>query len=166
MRKPVRSHNPAAEDVIVFDVGEMRFAIAARDVDEIRNMDGMVAQQFGVDLRITKVKATISRTKNSTEQVFYVVDCAAHFGIKNAAPTRLLILRDHPVALLADSIDRMMQVSGIHPVPQAFRGAERHWYRGLAVLNGKVIPMLEPSSFLGREALELLATKKVQAVSA
>jgi chemotaxis signal transduction protein len=78
----------------------------------------------------------------------------------------LLVLRDHPVALLADSIDRMMQVSGIHAVPHAFHGAERNWYRGLAVMAGKVIPMLEPSSFLGREELELLATKKVQAVSA
>jgi chemotaxis signal transduction protein len=166
MRKPVRSHKPAAEDVIVFDVGKMRFAIAAGDVDEIRNMDGMVSQHFGVDPRLAKVKATFSRTKSSVEQAFYVIDCATHFGTPSAAPTRLLILRNHPVALLADSIDRMMQVSGIHAVPQAFHGAERDWYRGLAVMNGKVIPMLEPSSFLGREELELLAAKKGQAVSA
>jgi chemotaxis signal transduction protein len=165
MKKAVRSHKPATEDVIVFDVGEMRFAIAARDVDEIRNMDGMTAQQFGLDPRIAKVKAIVARTKGSAEQLFYVVNSAAHFNLNNATPTRLLVLRDHPVALLADSIDRMRQVSILHAVPQAFHGAERKWYRGLAAMDGKVIPMIEPSSFLGWEELELLAKRKTQAVS-
>jgi chemotaxis signal transduction protein len=166
MKKTVRSLKPATEDVIVFDVGEMRFAIAARDVDEIRNMDGMTAQHLDLDPRIAKVKATITRMKGSIEQLFYVVNSAAHFHLQDAAPTRLLVLRDHPVALLADSIDRMRQVNILHAVPQAFHGAERKWYRGLAVMDGKIIPMIEPSSFLGRDELELVAKKKVQTVSA
>ena len=162
----MRSKKPQSEDVILFDVGPMRFAIAARDVDEIRNMDGMVAQTFGLDPRIAKVKSTITRMKGKTAQTFYVVNSAAHYHLAAATPTRLLVLRDHPIALLADSIDRMMQVSILLAVPQAFQGAERKWYRGLAVMDNKVIPMVEPSSFLGREELDLLATKKVQAVSA
>jgi chemotaxis signal transduction protein len=166
MRKTVGPQKAAAEDVIVFNVGEMRFAIAAREVDEIRNMDGMTAQHFGLDPRIAKVKSIITRTKGSVEQTFYIVTSAAHFNVKTAAPTRLLILRDHPVALLADSIDRMRQVSVLYAVPQAFQGEERQWYRGLAVMDGKVIPMIAPASFLGREQLELLAAKKIQAVSA
>ncbi len=155
-----------SEDVILFDVGEMRFAIAARDVDEIRNMESMTARHFGTDPCIAKVKSTISRTKGSAEQTFYVVNSALHYRLAQAAPTRLLILRDHPVALLADSIDRMMQVSTVLAVPQAFQGAERKWYRGLAVMNGKVIPMVDPASFLGREELDLLAGTRVQAVTA
>src|SRR3954470_4146556 len=144
-RKSAHSVKPATEDVIVFNVGEMRFAIAARDVDEIRNIDGMVTQHFGLDPRLAKVRATVSRTKGSAEQTFYVVNSASHFRLKEATPTRLLLLRDHPVALLADSIDRMMQVSGLLPVPHAFSGAERKWYRGLAIMDGKVIPMLDPA---------------------
>jgi chemotaxis signal transduction protein len=165
-REKARAKKPLSEDVILFDVGVMRFAIAARDVDEIRNMDGIVACQFGLDPRIAKVKATVTRMKGTVEQAFYVVNCAAHFSVLSASPTRLLILRDHPIALLADSIDRMMQVSILHAVPQAFQGAERKWYRGLAVMDGKVIPMVEPASFLGQEELDLLAANKVQAVSA
>ena len=157
---------PASEDVILFHVGEMRFGIAARDVDEIRNMDGMTAQHFGPDPRIAKVKSTITRKKGSVDQIFYVVTSAAHFHVNAASPTRLLVLRDHPVALLADHIDRMMQITILHAIPQAFHGAERKWYRGLAVMDGKVIPMVEPASFLGREELDLLAKTKVQAVSA
>lgn len=155
-----------SEDVILFDVGEMRFAIAARDVDEIRNTDGMTARQFGMDPRIAKVRSTISRLKGHAQQTFYVVNSAQHYHVKHAAPTRLLVLRDHPVALLADSIDRMMQVTTLLAVPQAFQGAERQWYRGLAVMNGKVIPMVDPASFLGREELALLSNTKVQAVTA
>lgn len=165
-RGKIRAKKAPSEDVILFDVGEMRFAIAARDVDEIRNMDGMVKRQFGLDPSIAKVKSTITRMKGSDEQTFYVVDSAAHFRLKSASPTRLLVLRDHPVALLADSIDRMMQVSILLAVPQAFQGAERKWYRGLAVMGEKVIPMVEPSSFLGRDELDLLASNKTQAVSA
>lgn len=155
-----------SEDVILFDVGEMRFAIAARDVDEIRNMDGMTDRPLGADRRVAKVKSTLSRTKGSAVQTFYVVDSSAHFHVKSASPTRLLVLRDHPVAVLADAIDRMRQISMLHALPRAYQGTERNWYRGLAVLDGRVIPMVEPGSFLTAEDLEILAAKKVQAVTA
>jgi chemotaxis signal transduction protein len=157
---------PRGEDVIVFHVGEMRLAIAARDVDEIRNMTGLVPRVPGPDPRIAKVESILTRTKGTIEQTFYVVNSAMHFGMHGAAPSRLLVLRDQPVALLADAIDRMMQVSELRALPQAFHGAERLWYRGLAVMDGKVIPMVEPGSFLGKEELDLLVTTKIAAVSA
>jgi chemotaxis signal transduction protein len=164
-QRTIAKQQQHSEDVILFDVGEMRFAIAARDVDEIRNMDGLAPGRFGADPRIAKVRSTVSRTKGPAGQMFYVVDSAMHFRLKAAAPTRLLMLRDHPVALLADSIDRMMQVSTVLAIPQAFQGAERTWYRGLAVMSGKVIPMVDPASFLSREELELLTSHKAQAVT-
>ena len=163
-----RSHAHAtktrSEDVILFDVGEMRFAIAARDVDEIRNMEGMTARHSLS--RVPKVKSTLSRTKGAAEQTFYIVDSCAHFGVKDSSPTRLLVLRDHPVAILADAIDRMRQISILHALPRAYQGAERNWYRGLAVLDGRVIPMVEPNSFLTAEELRALAATKTQAVTA
>lgn len=155
----------AVEDVIIFHVGEMRFAIAAQDVEEIRNIEGLVARQFGLDPRIAKVKATFTRTKGTSDRTYYVVNSAAHFNVTSASPTRLLVMRGHPVAVLADSVERMMQVSSLHALPHAFQGAERGWYRGLAVMDGKVVPMLEPSSFLRKEELALLAETS-QAVSA
>ena len=158
--------NSQSEDVILFDVGEMRFAIAARDVDEIRNMEGIADRAIGLDRRVAKVKSTLSRTKGAAEQTFYVVDSSAHFHVKSASPTRLLVLRDHPVAVLADAIDRMRQITILHALPRAYQGAERKWYRGLAVLDGRVIPMVEPGSFLSAEELHLLAANKVQAVTA
>ena len=157
---------PTVEDVIIFHVGEMRFAIAAQDVEEIRNVEGIVARQFGLDPRIAKVRSTFTRMKGTAEQIYYVVNSAAHFGLAQAAPTRLLVMRGHPVAVLADSVERMMQVSALHALPYAFQGAEREWYRGLAIMDGKVVPMLEPGSFLQKEELELLRNVKAEAVSA
>jgi chemotaxis signal transduction protein len=156
----------AVEDVIIFHVGEMRFAIAAQDVEEIRNIDGLVPRHFGLDARLAKVKATLTRNKSAAAPTYYVVDSALHFQLPAATSTRLLVMRGHPVAVLADSVDRMMQVSELHALPHAFQGAERTWYRGLAVLDGKVIPMLEPGSFLLAEEMQLLANMKADAVSA
>ena len=166
MKKITAKKKVAVEDVIIFHVGEMRFAIAAQDVEEIRGVEGLVARQFGIDPRIAKVKATLTRPSASGDRTYYVVDSAKHFGVPSAAPTRLLIMRGHPVAVLADSVDRMMQVSDLHALPYAFQGAERRWYRGLAVMDGKVIPMLEPGSFLFADELQLLTNGKAEAVSA
>jgi chemotaxis protein histidine kinase CheA len=69
---------------------------------------------------------------------------------------RLLVLRNHPVAVTADSIDRMTDISVVQPLPTAFRGLERTWYRGLAVLDGSVVPVVNPAAFLSAtEAAEL-----------
>ena len=146
--------------MILFAVGSNTFAIAASEVDEIRDLHDIAPLKSVVGY--SRVKSTLHRGKRD----YFVVDAASHFQMLPSKAARLLVLRNHPVAVTADSIDRMMQVSTVLAVPQAFQGAERKWYRGLAVMNGKVIPMVDPASFLGREELGLLASTKVQAVTA
>jgi hypothetical protein len=56
----------------------------------------------------------------------------------------------------------MAEVGALHPLPQAFCGKEREWYRGLVVLGEgaaeQVVPMVEPEAFLSRkEAGSVLA---------
>lgn len=77
------------------------------------------------------------------------------------------MIRDAPVAVLADSIENMTEISELYPLPAAFRGDERNWYRGLAYLQDRVIPILNPSGFLtGGELERLNAAARLATVGA
>jgi hypothetical protein len=51
----------------------------------------------------------------------------------------------------------MQDLAAIHALPAAFSGEERRWYRGLAVIKGKVIPVVNESAFLSKAEAVLLA---------
>jgi chemotaxis signal transduction protein len=154
------------EDVIVFNLADTRFAIAANAVDEIRNIDGLVAHRSGFDHRLAKVKFTLVREKKDSERTYFVVDASAHFRRPSSKPSRVLVMRNSSVALAVDGIDRMMQISAVITIPNAFIGEERNWYRGLAVMDGKVVPVINPDSFLSKGEIAVLEAKaRAQAAS-
>ena len=66
------------------------------------------------------------------------------------------MIRDAPVAVLADSIENMTEISELYPLPGAFQGDERNWYRGLAYVQDRVVPILNPGGFLTSDELEKL----------
>lgn len=139
------------EDVILFMIDGHRFAIAASAVDEIRNLDEL--SPLPTELkhpRLAKVKATLIRAKKDPNTVYFVVDAAAHFGLKSVPPERVLVLRNGAAALQVEKIDRMTQISTVVAMPLAFSGQERLWYRGLAVLGDQVVPLVAPEAFLNK----------------
>jgi chemotaxis signal transduction protein len=68
----------------------------------------------------------------------------------------VLVLRNAPIGVLVDATDRIMEISSLHALPRAFTHEERGWYRGLAVVNGVVIPVVSHNAFLNRPELEIL----------
>lgn len=150
----------ARESVILFTVADFKFAIAAAAVNEIRSMEGL--EQFslaGAHRALAKVDYTLQRNGVT----FFVVNAARHFGLISLHPGRVLVLRSIAVAVLVDSTDRMMEISLLHSLPTAFNAEERNWYRGLAILNGEVLPVINPESFLTRgEAAVLRAMVQAQ----
>ena len=144
----------AREDVILFTVGAFKFAIAASAVSEIRNVEGL--QKFGSGAG--KVEFTLERNGVT----YFVVDAARHLHLEPQKPTRLLILRHSPAAVLVDSTDRMTEISVLHALPLAFHGEERRWYRGLAVLNGEVVPVVNHDAFLSKSETVVLRVKAEQ----
>jgi hypothetical protein len=141
------------EAVIVFTVGELTFAIAAQAVDEIRGTESLepVTAAF-LPPRIRKVKFTLERQQHR----FFVVDAGLHFRLLPSHHTRLLLLRGRGVALLVDSTERLAEITRLHALPRSFSGEEREWYRGLALLNGAVVPVVNPDAFLTPSELPLL----------
>jgi chemotaxis signal transduction protein len=144
---------PAREDVIVFIVGGFKFAIAASVVKEIRGMDDLHTFTLGgIAAQIAKLKYTLER--NGTTH--FVIDAAQHFQLPLSQASRVLVLRNAPIGVLVDSTDRIMEISSLHGLPRAFTHEERGWYRGLAVVNGAVIPVVNHNAFLNRPELEIL----------
>ena len=165
------------EDMIVFAVNEVRFAIAASAVVEIRNLDGLIPHSTpdpSAKVRYTLVREDKGRENSSTdslkrkhsEHLYFVVEGCAHFGLPATRAGHVLLLRDCATAVLVDGIERMMQVSHITALPLAFTGEERSWYRGLAVVDGKVIPVVNPDSFLSKAEVTALQSGFLAATAA
>lgn len=140
-RKPVSRQ---AEAAILFNVGPYKFAIAATDVEEIRHLDGFAQETPVGATPVRKVRFTVRRERAT----YSVVDASMHFHMLPSKPTRVLVLRNGMIALTADSIDRMIDISSMVPLPLAFSGEERKWFRGLALLGDSVVPVVDPDAVL------------------
>jgi chemotaxis signal transduction protein len=146
------------ESAILFTVSGIVFAIAADAIDEVRNLDGLVpCATTSAYQRLDKVKFTLERQGSR----YFVVDAGAHFGIPAAASpaTRLMVMRSIPVAVLVGGIERMHDIGPVHPLPGAFHGDERRWYRGLAILKRRAVPVVNADAFLTRAEFTLLEGK-------
>ncbi len=141
--RPRRGKN--SEQVILFTAGHRTFAIAAESVQEIRSTDSLGSSAIELEQAyVPKVKHTVERSGRN----YFIVNACAHFGLRVTRPTLVLILRKIRAAVLVDGIERMEELNTIHPLPKAFRGEERTWYRGLAYLEDNVIPVINPAGFL------------------
>jgi chemotaxis signal transduction protein len=144
--KPRRAR--PSEAVILFCIANQTFAIAADAVQEIRSTDSLGGTAIEIEQAdVPKVRHLVERARRT----YYVVSGCAHFGLRVTRPTLVLILRQIRAAVLVDSIERMVDVTTIHPLPRAFEGQERKWYRGLTYLEDRVIPVIYPGGFLSTE---------------
>lgn len=147
------AHRGKPEAVILFWVANQMFAIAAESVQEIRSTDGLADAANEIDQQVVpKVRHILEWGRRTC----YVVNAGAHFGLPVSRPTLVLILRRMRIAVLVDRIDRMTEIPAVYPLPQAFAGRERRWYRGLAYIDDSVIPVVAPSGFLSAEEFSVL----------
>lgn len=156
-----------SEPMILFRVAHQTFAIAAHAVQEIRSTDGLAAAATEFEqTEVPKVHHTIERA----HRTYYVVNAGTHFGLPVTRPTLVLILRQLRAAVLVDQIERMTDIFTVHPLPRAFAGQERRWYRGLTYLDDHVIPVIQPNGFLtpdefdrlDRAAMAIAAERQVE----
>jgi len=141
------------EMVLLFAVAHHQFAIAADSVQEIRSTDSLAGAATEMN------RPTLPKVRHILEhggRTYYVVNAGAHFGLPVSRPALVLILRQSHAAVLIDHIERMTEIPAPYPLPLAFTGAERRWYRGLAYLDDTVIPVVHPEGFLTAEELEQL----------
>lgn len=148
-----KAHGRRPEQVIFFIISNQAFAIAADSVKEIRSTDGLAGAVAECESpEIPKVHHFIERTN----QPYYVVNGCEHFHLAVTRPSLALVLRQFRVALLVDSVERIGEIPAVYPLPLAFSGEERIWYRGLAYVEDRITPVIQPAGFLSREQLDHL----------
>src|ERR1700719_2594660 len=136
---------PPKEQVVVFSIGDHSFVISASSVQEIRSTDGLGGNVVELDRPVLrKVRHIVERDARS----YYVVSGYEHFQLPPSRPTTVLILRHAPVAVLVDRIEEMSEMRVLLALPHSFRGEERTWYRGLTVLDRKILPVANSQGFL------------------
>ncbi len=150
-------HGKASEAVILFEVAGYKFAISASAVEEIRGLEGLqqTAQSFA-PRALMKVRHMFERVQERKKKTYYVVDSNLHFRLLPSRASRILLLRDQPVALLVDNIDRMAEIQGLQPLPHSYTGEERHWYRGVALIGEDVIPVVDSGCVLSKGEIAML----------
>jgi len=136
--------------LILFRVDGFWLAIESQAVDEIREARDL--QTLLTPAASTKVR--LSFRKHGVD--YFVIDSCQHYRLTPTRMALLLVLRDLPVAIGAAEVDRMVEASAIDPLPWAFRGEERRWYKGLARLGATLLPVVDPESFLSADELEQL----------
>ena len=151
--QPRARRTPRPEPAIVFSVGLETFAIAASAVLEIGSTDGLAgaASAFSHP-EVPTVRHTLQRGGRT----YYVVNACAYFRMPTSRPSLVLLLNASRTALLVDRIERMTEVTRLIELPHAFSGEERTWYLGLAILNDRVVPVVNPASFLTSAEIALL----------
>lgn len=146
------------ESVILFLVSGQMFAISANAIHEIRSTDSL----SGIATEINHAEvSSVRHCLRRGEQNIYIVNGCTHFGLPASRPTLVLVLRNAPVALLVDRIDRMGEMSLLMALPHAFCGAERRWYRGITLIGEEVVPVVNPPGFLNEKELALLEAASV-----
>ena len=150
---PAPQNQRRGEQAVVFSIAGYSFLISAGSVQEIRSTDSLGGVVKDLDRPVLrKVRHVVERDARS----YYVVSGCEHFHLNLTRPTSVLILRNVPVAVLVDRIDEMAEMRVLLALPRSFQGDERDWYRGLTVLDRKVIPVVNPQGFLSPAELQRL----------
>jgi chemotaxis signal transduction protein len=158
MTQPVSSglmprDNRRREQIAVFSIAQYSFVISAASIQEIRSTDSLGGTIVELDRPVLrKVRHIVERDS----RYYYVVSGYEHFHLSQSRPTTVLILRNAPVAVLVDKIEEMAEMRVLLSLPQSFCGEERTWYRGLTVLDRKVLPVANPLGFLTAVELQRL----------
>ena len=119
-------------------------------MQEIRSTDSLGGAVMELQRPLfRKVRHIVRRDSRS----YYVVSGFEHFHLRPSRPGMVLILRGTPVAVLVDRIQEMAEMKVLLELPQSFRGEERAWYRGLTVLDRRVLPVVNPAGFLSGDEL-------------
>lgn len=121
-----------AEPIVIFRIGTQRFVLSSAEIEEIR------------DLHSGAVPATVTTRRNAK---ISVVLADRVFGLHSTVREQLLILKRHAVAVAIDRIEGMSELREIVALPHGFHGTEQSWYRGLALVSGHILPVVNSAIF-------------------
>lgn len=150
---PAKQRALRSEQIILFRIGEQLFAVSSASVQEVRSADTL--SSTATEISIPDVP-TVRYFMRRGEQVLFLVDGAAHFGLPASGGILAFVLRNTRTVLLVHSIEKMSFMTRLQGLPLTFCHEERLWYRGLTALDQTVVPVVRPEGFLSPENLTQL----------
>lgn len=135
---------------LLVSVQQFRFALPAEAIEEVRSRESVQRCEFSEPL-LKKICGTVSRAG----EAHFVVDPSIYFDIDASRLSHVVLFRSRAAALLVDEVDRMHSATQL-ALPEIFRGAERNWYSGLAQLDGRVVPVVDPENLISAVEFTLL----------
>jgi len=151
-----------SEPVILFTISGQMFAISASAMHEIRNTDSLSAATAEISCpAVLKVRHLLRRGNAA----LFVVSGFEHFGLPPSRAEHAILLRHSRIALLVEAIDRMEGMTVLLALPPGFSGPERWWYRGITLIDGNAVPVINPTGFLNEEEfanLDAVAVSMIQ----
>jgi len=136
-----------SEPVILFTISGQMFAISASAMHEIRNTDSLSAAAEMSCPAVRKVRHLLRRGNGA----LFVVSGFEHFGLPPSRAEHAILLRHSRIALLVEAIDRMEGMTVLLALPPGFSGPERSWYRGITLIDGNAVPVINPAGFLNEQ---------------
>ena len=76
-----------------------------------------------VSVATATMRTSVAKIKSTVEKAgltYFVVDGSSHFQLMPSRPTRLMMLRNQPVAVTVESIDRMTEIGKVLAAAQDF----------------------------------------------
>ena len=147
--------------MVLFYVGNCRFAIAADAVEEICGLTELTPLADGCG-RSRAIRHTFERRGKR----LLAVDAHLHFRIAEASPQHILILRGVEVGVLIGAIDRMHEIQAVRRLPRGLSGEERKWYRGVTLIGREITPLVDPAGFLTHQRANRDAAATREAIPA
>ena len=148
-----RPAGPKAEQIILFRISGLLFAMSSASVQEVRSVESLagISQELPQST-VRKARYAVRRG----DRTYYLVNGTIHFGLPPAPASLVFVLRHTRTALLVDGIEKMTSISRLQALSYAFCHEERRWYRGLTALDQTVVPVVNPDGFLSFEEQTLL----------
>ena len=163
IKKEPKKRRHVREDVILFTLGPHRFAIGAKAVEKIESFDRLR------EVRLATGSPALSKVKHVMEhdaKTYFIVDGSGHLQMLPSRVNRVLLLRKTQIGLAVDAIERMAEITALHPLPKAFRGEERRWFRGIAFVQDAVLPVLNADALLSDDELVMAQSALAKAARA
>jgi chemotaxis signal transduction protein len=139
------------EAVVIFRACGQRFIISSAEIAEVRDLPP------GASGRLPRVIATRGNLRQlpvvAADSIFgarSVAGSPAEAAVASAgvAPLlQLLVLAHRGVAVVIERIEGVTELREMVALPRAFHGPERRWYRGLALLEGRILPVVNAAVF-------------------
>ena len=143
------------EQIVVFQLMEQVYGIDINSVYEIIRMEA-----------ITKIPRTphfVEGVINLRGRIIPVIDLGLRFDLGQAARTqasRIIIVEvaGQTIGMIVDSVQEVLRipVNSIEPPPPVANGIDAAYLRGIAVLEERLVILLDQSKILMAEETEML----------